>query len=73
MTGVALRSAYVRLGFSAETALVITDAHGIYCMDELEIFTDGEIDNLCKVIKRPGGINPIINISFSFQRKEKKQ
>ena len=58
----ALLSAYVRIGFSAEAALVITDAHGIYCMEELETFTDGESKNLWKVIRRPGGINPIINV-----------
>ena len=43
MSGVALQSAYVRIGFSAESALVITDADGIDCMEELEILTDGEI------------------------------
>ena len=43
-----IRSAYARIGFSAEAALVITDAQGIYCMEELEILTDGEIKNLCK-------------------------
>ena len=43
MAGVALRSAYGRIGFSAEAALVITDAQGIDNMEELEILTDGEI------------------------------
>ena len=43
MAGVALRSAYVRIGFPAEDALVITDAQGIYCMEELDILADGEI------------------------------
>ena len=32
-------------------------------MEELVIITDGEIENLCKVIRRPGGINPITNIA----------
>ena len=63
MAGVALRSAYVRIGFSAEAALVITDTQGIDCMEEIEIITDGEIKNLCKVIRRPGGINPITNVA----------
>ena len=43
MAGVALRSAYVRIVFSAEAALVITDTQGIDCMEELEILNDGEI------------------------------
>ena len=63
MAGVALRSAYGRIGFSAEAAFVITDAQGIDCMEELKIITDGEIYNMCKVIRRPGGINPINNVA----------
>ena len=63
MVGVALRRAYVRIGFSTESALVITDAQGIDCMEELEILTDGEIDNMCKVTRRPVGINNITNVA----------
>ena len=63
MTRVALPSAYARIGFSAEAALVITDAQGIDCMEDLEIITDEEIENLCKFIRRPGGINTITNIA----------
>ena len=61
MSGVTLRSAYVRIGFSAESALVITDAKVIDCTEDIKIITDGEIDNICKVIRRPGGINTITN------------
>ena len=43
MAAVALQSSYVRIGFYAEAALVITDAQGIDCMEELEILTDGDI------------------------------
>ena len=32
-------------------------------MEELEILTDGEIENLCKIIRRPGGVNPITNVA----------
>ena len=42
---------------------MITDAQGIDCMEKLDIITDGEIENLCKVIRRPGGINPITNVA----------
>ena len=41
MAGVALRSAYVRIGFSIEASLVVTDAQGIDCMEYLDILTDG--------------------------------
>ena len=63
MAGVALQSAYVKIGFSAEAALRITDTQGIDCMEEIRVITDGEIKNLCKVIKSPGGINPITKVA----------
>ena len=53
----------MRIGFSAEADLVITDVQGIYFVEELEIITDGVIKNLCKVIRIPGGINPITNVA----------
>ena len=53
----------MRIGFSAKASLVITDAQGIDCMKELMILTDGEIENLCKVISRTGWINPITNVA----------
>ena len=59
MAGVALRSAYVRIEFSAESSLMITDAQVIDCMEDLKILTDGEIENLYKVIRRYGGIIPL--------------
>ena len=59
-----LRSAYGRIGFSAEAAPVITDAQGIDCMEELDIIPVGEIDNLCnKFIRRPGRINLTTNVA----------
>ena len=63
MEGVELRSAYMRIEFSTEADLVITDARGIDYMEEINILTDEEIDNLCKVIRRTGGINPITNVA----------
>ena len=41
MVGVALRSAYGRIGFSTDAAIVIPDAQGIDCMEEITIITDG--------------------------------
>ena len=58
-----LQSAYVRIELSTESALVITDTQGIDSMEEIKILTDGEIKNLCKVIRRPGGINTITNVA----------
>ena len=42
---------------------MITDAQGIDCMGEIKNITYGKIENLCNVIRRPGGINPITNIA----------
>ena len=63
MVGVALRSAYGQIVFSAEASLVITDTQVIDSMEELYILTDGDIENLFKVIRRPGGINPNTNVA----------
>ena len=51
MAGVALQSAYVQIGFSTEAVFVITDTQGIFCMEEIKLLTDGEIENLCKFIR----------------------
>ena len=53
----------MKIRCSAEYDLVITDLHDIDCMEDIEILTDGEIKNLCKVIRRPGGINTITNVA----------
>ena len=45
MAGVALQIAYVRIGVSTESDLVITDAQVIDFTEELDIITDEEIDN----------------------------
>ena len=42
---------------------MIDDAQGIDCMEELDILTDREIKNICKVSRRPGGINPVTNVA----------
>ena len=51
----ALRTAITRMGFTDEAALAITTSQGIDSLSELELLTDGEIENLCKVVRRPGG------------------
>ena len=42
---------------------MITDAQGIDWMEKLDILTDGEIENMCKVTRRPGVINYITNVA----------
>ena len=55
MANVAMRSAFQRLGFSIEAATRITDTQGIDSVEELQLLTDSDVENLCKALKRPGG------------------
>lgn len=52
---VAMRAAFGRLGFTAAASLLITDDQDINELSELAIFTDPEIESLCKVLRSPGG------------------
>ena len=53
---IAMRNAYQRLGFTAAAATLITDVQGIDELPELRILTDTEVESLCKVLRRPGGL-----------------
>lgn len=54
----AMRTALQRLGFSpAASASIVTD-QAIESVDELSTLTDKEVENLCKVVRRPGGQVP---------------
>ena len=50
----ALRTALGRLGFTDEAANAITDTQGINDLAELELLTDSEVENHCKVLCFPG-------------------
>ena len=58
---VAMRAAYVRLGFTQEAALLITDDQGLIELEEIRLMTDPEVVNLCKVLRRPGGTMMVPN------------
>lgn len=53
-----MRQAYVRLRFPQAAATAVTDVQFIDSIVELRELTDKEIENLCKVIRRPGGTIP---------------
>ena len=57
MATVAMRSALERLGFTAQAASAITDAQGIDSLDELRVLDDSKVENLCKVVRHPGGVD----------------
>ena len=56
-----MRQVYQRCGFTADAANAVEDAQSIDSVDELRLINDSEIENLCKVIRRPGGViaNPV--------------
>lgn len=51
----ALRTALQRIGFSDQASAAITDAQGMDSLDEFRVLTDDEVEDLCKVVRRPGG------------------
>lgn len=53
-----MKEAFVRLGMSDAAAAAIVDEQGINSILELQLLTDTEIENLCKVVRRPGGTMP---------------
>ena len=55
----AIRTALGRLGFSNEAANYITsdqNGQGMNSLAEFAVLTDDEVKNLCKVVRRPGGM-----------------
>jgi len=65
----AMRQVYVCCGFTVAAAAAIFDDQGIDSLPELRILTDLEVENLCKVIRRPGGSvqNPIEGHAVSLR------
>ena len=57
----AVRAALGCLGFSNEAAVFIADAQQMNSLAEFETLKDEEVENLCKVTRRPGGTiaNPL--------------
>ena len=49
------REMHVRIGFSVEAADAIFHKHGYVSMTLLSQMDDKEVENLCKVLRRPGG------------------
>lgn len=53
-----MRGVFTRLGFTVDAARVIVDDQGIDDIQEMTILSDLEVENLCKVVRRPGGVIP---------------
>ena len=54
---VAMRAMFERMGFTNTAAILLTDEQGIDALLEVRNLEDANIENLCKVLRRPGGQN----------------
>lgn len=52
---VALRAAFVRLGFTPQAAIALVDEQGLDSLDEIKRLDDNGVSELCKTIRCPGG------------------
>ena len=53
-----MRAAMVRIGFSEQAAQALVEDQGLSTLEEIKLLSDDEIESLCKVIHRPGGMIP---------------
>jgi hypothetical protein len=56
MEPAAVRTALVRIRFVEAAALALTEEQGLDSLDEIRILSDDDIANLCKLLRRPGGV-----------------
>ena len=52
----AIRIMLVRMGFTADAANLITGDQGIDSVNELRTLDNDKASNLCRVLRRPGGV-----------------
>ncbi len=55
---IAIQAAYVRLGFTDIAAFMTTAQQQIDSLEELRELKDKEAENLCRVLRKPGGLMP---------------
>ena len=58
MNNAVMRAAMTRIGFTETAAQALVEEQGIDNLEEVKLLTDDDIENLCKVIRRPGGNLP---------------
>jgi hypothetical protein len=54
----AMQTMLVCFGNTNAAAQVIVEEQGMDVLEEIQLPTDNEIKNLCKVIRQPGGVIP---------------
>ena len=52
-----MRAMFERIGFTNAAAILVTDEQGIDTLIEVRNLADANVENLCKVLRRPGGQN----------------
>ena len=57
-----MRAMFGRLGVDHNTCISIIDEHHINNLDELQVLKDTEVTNLCKVVRRPGGMLEAVGV-----------
>ena len=58
MMNAAMRATMTRIGFTVAGAQAIVDEQDISSLAEVQLLTDDEVESLCKVLRRPGGMVP---------------
>ena len=56
MQNAVVRATMTCIGFTEAAAQAIVDGQGIDSLVEIRLLTDEEIESLCKVLRRPGGM-----------------
>ena len=62
-----MRTTMTRIGFTEAAAQAIVDEQNIDSLDEIKQLTDDEIESLCKVLRRPGGMLPAVGDAAPVQ------
>jgi len=57
MAAAAMRTAFGRIGLSNNAAMAITNEQGVDSCDVLKTLTEGEIEEMCKQVRKNGGAN----------------
>ena len=59
-----MNAMFRRLRFTAAAATALVDEQNLDTLEEIRNLTNDEVSTLCKIIRRPGGFNAGIPISF---------
>ena len=52
-----IQDMYIRLGFRPEAAKLLIREQGLDSPDRLRVLTDENVDDICNVVRKPGGKN----------------